>query len=263
MIYVILLLISVFVYCTKFEKWGKPTLYKNMHIEKLKHLDFDYFVEKAGDRQIFIERYNKFNMVSTTMKEFYQQMVAGGKDYLKSEDEYNLLGILGIKGEIINEFGKLFDKNVNIMGRDLGFWMGGKGTTTGWHTDIEDLNYLYLVKGKKRIMLISPIYNECMYEENITTFGARYSSIDFKNVDYDKYPKFKNVVIYTYILNEGDCIHIPKNWWHCVENLEDSIGIVYKIFSFNMLFTNLSEKIRNIVNVYIYRKPVVHVITTK
>jgi len=264
MIYVILLLILVFVYCTKFDKRGKPILYKNMHIEKLKHLDFDYFVEKVGDHRISVHR-GKFNMVSTTMKEFYQQMVAGNdRDYLKSEDEYNLLSMLGIKDEIINEFGKLFDKNVkNIIGRDLGFWMGGKGTTTGWHTDIEDLNYLYLVRGKKRIMLISPMYNECMYEENITAFGARYSSIDFKNVDYDKYPKFKNVVIHTYILNEGDCIHIPKNWWHCVENLEDSIGVVYKIFRFNMLFTTLSEKIRNIVNVYIYRKPMNRVTITE
>ena len=105
MIYVILLLILVFVYCTTFEKRGKPILYKNMHIEKLKHLDFDYFTEKVGDQRIFVHR-GKFNMVSTTMKEFYQQMVAGNdRDYLKSEDEYNLLGILGIKGEIINEFG--------------------------------------------------------------------------------------------------------------------------------------------------------------
>ena len=244
MIYVILLLILVFVYCTTFEKRGKPILYKNMHIEKLKHLDFDYFTDKVGDQRIFVHR-GKFNMVSTTMKEFYQQMVAGNdRDYLKSEDEYNLLGILGIKGEIINEFGKLFDKHVkNILGRDLGFWMGGKGTTTGWHTDIEDLNYLYLVKGKKRIMLISPIYNDCMYERKIFTAGAKWAEIDFKNIDHEKYPKFKDAKVHTYIMEKGDCILIPKKWWHCVVNLEDTIGFTYKAYRWDYFYYHVPPEL--------------------
>ena len=25
-------------------------------------------------------------------------------------------------------------------------------------------------------------------------------------------------------------VFIYRNWWHCVENLEDSIGITYKLY---------------------------------
>lgn len=260
---VILILILIFTFYRFLERPDKPKIYKNMHIKNLKHLDFDYFIKNFGDYRILIEKFkNKFE--TTTIKDYCQNILQCNQSgYLKSEDEYDLLKILGIKDQILKEFNTFFDKNVkNIIYRDLGFFMGGKGTVTNWHTDIEDLNYLYVTKGKKRIMLISPIYNDCMYEEKHYSGGARWSNINFKNVDYDKYPKYKNVVVHTYTLNEGDCIYVPKNWWHCVENLEDSIGIVYKIFTINYIYTRFMEKLRMIYNVYILgnRRPDITII---
>ena len=61
------------------------------------------------------------------------------------------------------------------------------------------------------------------------------------------YPNYKDVVVTEYILNEGDCIYIPKHWWHCVENLEDSIAVTYKIYrSYQTIYTTIAEQFREI-----------------
>ena len=54
--------------------------------------------------------------------------------------------------------------------------------------------------------------------------------------DIDKFPKFKEAKVNTYILEKGDCILIPKRWWHCVENLEDTIGFTYKAYRWNYYY---------------------------
>jgi hypothetical protein len=58
-----------------------------------------------------------------------------------------------IKNVVMKEFDKLFDNYSNVLSKDCSFWLGGKGSTTGWHTDIDDLSYLYVIEGKKKYIL--------------------------------------------------------------------------------------------------------------
>ena len=209
----------------------KPELYPQLNINALKYLNFEYFIEKFGDMDIFIthSKSNSIDMLGNVkkvkFKDYYNDiMKQDPKWYFKTEDEYDFLSLLGIKYDIINEFDKIF-KNDNFIFKNTS------------------------LQGKKKIMFVSPEYDDCMYEKKIFIEGARWSEIDFKCVDYEKFPKFKNAKIETYILNQGDGIYIPKNWWHCVENLEDSIGITYKIFRKSYLSTIITEKIREIYHI--------------
>lgn len=231
------------------KKTEKPILYKNVDIELLKKYDFDYFKKNHGDMDILIT-YSKPESVDmltkvkrVTLKDYCDKIMHKHPEwYFKTEDEYDFLALLGIKNDIVYEFDKIFNTYKNIVFKNTSFWMGAKNSTTGWHTDVDDLSYLYLVKGKKKISLVSPKYNSNMYIKNIYAIGSKWSHINFKDVDYKKYPKFKDAEVLTYILNEGDCIFIPKNWWHCVENLEDSIGITYKLYRQNQLMYTLVEE---------------------
>lgn len=216
----------------------KPKLLTDLNI--LNEYNFENLKRNFGDVEVYISHSNSYstdmdgNIKKMTLSDFYEIMNINIDWYFKTEDQYDFLNIIGIKKKVIKEFDTIVkqfeDKKLDVLYKDCSFWMGGKGSTTGWHTDIDDLSFLYVTEGKKKIHFISPDYNENMYEKKIFTYGAKWSSIDFKNIDYDKYPKFKDVKILTFILNSGDCIYIPKNWWHCVENLEATIGITYKIF---------------------------------
>ena len=66
-----------------------------------------------------------------------------------------------------------------------------------------------------------------MYKTNKYFFFSLWSEVDFSNPDYEKYPLYKDVEIKEIILNAGDGIYIPRNWWHCVENLEPTIALTY------------------------------------
>lgn len=231
-----------------------PIIYKNLNIELLKKYDFNYFIKNHGDLNVLIT-YSKPETVDMlggfkkmTLREYCLNVMKDHPEwYFKTEDEYDFLALIGIKNKIVEEFDKLFNHYKNIVYKNTSFWMGAKNSTTGWHTDMDDLSYLYIIKGKKKIHLINPKYNNNMYIKNIYTSGSKWSNVNFKDVDYEKYPKFKDVEIETYILNEGDGIYIPKNWWHSVENLEDSIGITYKLYRpFQSIYTVILEKIRKV-----------------
>ena len=55
------------------------------------------------------------------------------------------------KNEVVEEFDDLFNHYDNIIYKTS--VLDGKNSTTGWHTDMDDLSYLYVVKGKKKIHL--------------------------------------------------------------------------------------------------------------
>lgn len=241
-----------------------PVLYKKMNFEAFKEYNFDYFKKHHGDVNIYVL---KTNLNSVDMNGGIKKMklreycdVIDDKDlYFKTEDGYDFMKIIGLKENIsmvfdmfLKDKGKYKEKNKDIVVyKDCSFWMGGKGTTTGWHTDRDDLSYLYVLQGKKRIQLVSPEFNGRMYEKKLFSFGARWSEMDFQHVDYDTYPLFKDVPVRTYILEAGDCMYIPKDWWHCVENLEPTIGLTYKIFRLQHVKTLLSECIRKVYSMWI------------
>jgi hypothetical protein len=240
----------------------KPKLLTDLNI--LHEYNFENFKRNFGDVEVYVSQSNSYstdmdgNIKKMTLNNFCETMNNDNDWYFKTEDEYDFLNIIGIKNKIIKEFDTIIkefdtiikqfeDKKLDVLYKDCSFWMGGKGSNTGWHTDMDDLSFLYVTEGKKKIQFISPKYDENMYEKKIFTYGAKWSNIDFKNIDYDKYPKFKDVVVQTFILNSGDCIYIPKNWWHCVENLEATIGITYKIFrKKQQIISNISEFFRKI-----------------
>ena len=235
-----------------------PILYKGMKFDAFKNYNLEYFKKAHGEVNIYVLK-TKLNSVDMNggirkmkLRE-YCDAIEDKELYFKTEDGYDFLKIIGLKQKVSRVFDTFLkdeyerDKNTikdMVVYKDCSFWMGGKGTTTGWHTDRDDLSYLYVLQGKKRIQLVSPEFNGRMYEKKLFSFGARWSEMDFQQVDYETYPLFKDVPVMTYTLEAGDCMYIPKDWWHCVENLEPTIGITYKLFRFRHIKTLLSECIR-------------------
>jgi hypothetical protein len=58
---------------------------------------------------------------------------------------------------------------------------------------------------------------------DISPGGRPISLVNLKDPDLNTFPKFANAlaVAQTTVLNVGDALYIPANWWHHVEALDD------------------------------------------
>lgn len=54
---------------------------------------------------------------------------------------------------------------------------------------------------------------------------ANSSRIDVEAPDYNEFPLFENVVCEDFLMEEGDCLFIPKKYLHYVRALKPSISL--------------------------------------
>tara|TARA_B100000963_G_C22620159_1_gene669533 strand:+ start:1807 stop:2580 length:774 start_codon:yes stop_codon:yes gene_type:complete len=106
----------------------------------------------------------------------------------------------------------------NLFLRYYFIWIGSKGTKTGLHKDGDDQNYLLQLYGNKRVILFRSDNDSKFKIRKEKEGGASLSSLDYwkDRIDIQK----KEIV-----LNPGDILSIPCGWWHCAENLNQSIAI--------------------------------------
>ena len=109
------------------------------------------------------------------------------------------------------------------LGRTLA-WIGPKGTFTGLHCDHLD-NLVVQVVGRKRFRLAAPSARANLYPTKKYDFFSELSGVDVHNYDAQSHPRFADVVLDDVILEPGDMLYTPADWWHCVEALEPSITV--------------------------------------
>ncbi|BBD60570.1 JmjC domain-containing protein [Nostoc sp. HK-01] len=95
-------------------------------------------------------------------------------------------------------------------------FIGHKDTSIGLHKDpCNGSAWLGLIKGRKHIVLFTPDQEEFLYN----------SKVDVFNPDLEKFPLYAKTNPVEVILERGEILYIPPNWWHHVKNLEDSIAV--------------------------------------
>lgn len=99
-------------------------------------------------------------------------------------------------------------------------WIGNR-TTVAAHYDTLD-NIACVCTGKRRFTLFPPgqLSNLYIGPIDFTPGGQSVSLVDFKQPDFDQFPRFANALEHaqTAELEAGDAIFIPSMWWHHVES---------------------------------------------
>jgi lysine-specific demethylase 8 len=85
-------------------------------------------------------------------------------------------------------------------------------------------NLFCQVRGQKFVRLVDSKFSKMTYQFD-DFLQANSSQIDVESPDYDTFPMFKDVICEDFIMNEGDCLFIPKRYLHYVRALKPSISV--------------------------------------
>ena len=80
------------------------------------------------------------------------------------------------------------------------------GHTAAWNAQ---------VTGSKRWALVSPEYDEAVYEGEVSCFDP----------DLEAYPRFRDAEVWEATVLSGEVLFIPGGWWHQTANLETGFAI--------------------------------------
>jgi len=99
-------------------------------------------------------------------------------------------------------------------------FLGGKNVVAELHKDSHHtLTWLAQIRGRKQCYLFSPDDSESVY----------HGSVDPVNPEWDKYPLFRKATAHICILNPGEMLFLPPDWWHHVVALDDVITVSYNL----------------------------------
>lgn len=108
-------------------------------------------------------------------------------------------------------------------------WMGTSGTVTGLHTDDYD-NCFVQVCGFKFVRLFRPSDSHLVYpylEPNSESARGKcnHSHVNAETPDLERHPSFALASPQDVVLGPGDCLFIPRGWWHYVRGLTPSVSV--------------------------------------
>lgn len=227
---------------------SQPVLIKNYAKEwgAAKNWNLDFFLNLKEDKDIyllsdnFIQDDNRYKKAS--FKDYIQKLKDAElnkgkvKDYLTTLDIFEYYPHL--KSDIDFSF---FEKHTKV--NDITAWIGPKGTISGFHADTAN-NVYTQIKGRKMFIICSPKYNKTMYPSSKHIYGAVASEVDINNFNEEKHPNFKSNDFKIAILEPGDVLFVPQNWWHYVQALDSSISISnFGYTKFEVYSLKLKERI--------------------
>jgi hypothetical protein len=103
-----------------------------------------------------------------------------------------------------------------------GFLIGPAGSVAKLHYDfLHTHSYLAQIAGRKKCILFSPEDSEYLYGGNV----------DPARPDFEKFPLLRRATGYECILEPGELLFIPSDWWHHVVAIEKSITVSYNFFN--------------------------------
>mmetsp|Transcript_14165 Transcript_14165/g.20926 ORF Transcript_14165/g.20926 Transcript_14165/m.20926 type:complete len:327 (+) Transcript_14165:239-1219(+) len=208
----------------------------NYFDEFVEENDFDVEIKSGTDR---VDDEGKVNQMK--LKDFVDEFRKGHPDhYLKFEDTdpgkeyFRNLGTtftaamhqaILMKPEVANGLFKKEWHDKPIDSFSWSIWMGAEGSMTPMHFDTDLFNILYVVEGKKRVVLIpNDRRTDGMFPIQKFYSGSAYTGIDILAKDYEL-PEGSH----DFVVEAGQGLIIPRRWWHAVENLEPTIAYGFRV----------------------------------
>jgi hypothetical protein len=116
-------------------------------------------------------------------------------------------------------------------------YIGPKDSLSSLHRDFWNTHgYLAQIRGRKRVILFSP-------EDSDFLYGGR---VDPEHPDFEQFPLFARATAYECVIEPGDTLLTPANWWHHVRSLEKSITMSHNFFNDSNFTEHMIHLIQNL-----------------
>lgn len=106
---------------------------------------------------------------------------------------------------------------------DMQLWVGPSGHTSPLHFDSGDGTLLQL-RGAKHVVFFPPSETKNLYLFPFySRVSPRFSQVDTERPDFAAYPRYRQALANRLetVLEQGEILFIPFNWWHDVTALGD------------------------------------------
>jgi hypothetical protein len=186
----------------------------------------DWFARQYGSVQVALSREKTHTTkVASLQLAKYIELIAEGKDRGLYMDQFNVDRIPGLADDIETPYVHPQRRNV-----ELNLWVGPAGTMISLHKDNHNgfdyaNNIFAQVCGRKRAVLASPDQDPLMYPRTKEQGAHWHSQVDWESPDYARFPRFREVVLQETVLEPGELLFIPGNYWHSLRSLDPSISV--------------------------------------
>jgi hypothetical protein len=116
-------------------------------------------------------------------------------------------------------------------------YIGPEGSLSKLHIDFAHTHgYLAQIQGGKRALLFSPSDSPNLYD----------GQVDPESPDLERFPLYNQATAYECVIERGDLLFIPSDWWHYVRGLERSITVSHNFFNDANFSQHLTELLRRL-----------------
>lgn len=227
---------------------SKPVVIKNAMADSLmmKKWNPDYLKEKIGKKSVDVitsvnmkneekglYNYNKagikvINCPFTEIADlFTSQKYSNGEYYLAASS------IPDYFPELLPDVSLPRWASPNDVQVETNLWFGCEGCISHLHYD-KAQNFLLQVSGSKELLLFAPEELPYMYQD-VHSDHPELSKANLQSIDYNEFPLLAKTQPYHCIIEPGDLLFLPMNWWHQVTSLNPCISINFWWHRFELI----------------------------
>ncbi|MDF5729366.1 MAG: cupin-like domain-containing protein [Rhizonema sp. PD38] len=193
--------------------------------------NLDFFQSKYGSVEVPVQNYNPDGEFTRYTRTYESMKIADYIDYINNDGD-TLLYLTGLcvynHPELWDDceqpiyFNNWYTKMpLELLKKYFSYtyevFIGFKDTSVGLHYDLHyDATWIAVISGRKQVVLFPPDQEKYLYEGQVNCFKP----------NLEKFPLYAKAKPVEFILNQGEIMCIPPNWWHQLKNLEDTIALV-------------------------------------
>lgn len=186
----------------------------------------EWFGQNHGsvDVPLSRERTHTIRIASLKLRR-YIDLIGRGKDAGLYMDQFSFDKIPGLSDYVATPYANPGRRNI-----ELNLWVGPAGTFISLHKDnhigFDHADNIFTqVAGRKRAVLVSPSQDHLMYPRAKEQGAHWHSQVDWEKPDFDRFPLFRHVELQETVLEPGEMLFIPGNYWHSLRSLDASISV--------------------------------------
>lgn len=210
---------------------GKPLIIKGLAKTwpAYQKWNWDYFIDIVGDKEVGVynniksDSYTPINTADAYMKfgDYLRKVKAGPLDL-----RIFLFNIFQHAPAIVKDFTWPDELMTGFVKKYPMLFVGGEGSITHMHFDIDMSNILHTqFAGKKRVLLFPHEEQHRLYRKPWEVLSlANYAGYSH-SFDYESFPAVKKARGYEVILEHGDTLFMPAGFWHHMEYIESGFAM--------------------------------------